>query len=122
MIRIITRKIPAQKIFPLLLLAVVLASCASPSPEKIEIGIAQSDVVRLLGQPDRTQEFDYPDEPFFGPQESLTGLVEPGETVIEWIYELGDNNLYIWFTGGPGWPRSSLRVIAFATYPKDAVF
>lgn len=113
---------PRRRYLILLLIFFGLPACAGPSPENLEIGISQADVVALSGQPDRIQEFDFPDEPFFGPQESLTGLVAPGEPVLEWVYESGEDEQYIWFSGGPGWPTSSFRVIAFATYPKDAVF
>lgn len=94
---------------------------ANPS-DSIEIGLSQPDVKSILGDPDNVQEFEIPEVPFFGPQEALLELVEPGTPILEWAYEQGDEVLYIWFSGGPGWPTTSFRVIEFAEFPKDAVF
>lgn len=63
-----------------------------------------------------------PEGPFFGPQEVLLELAEPGRAILEWVYEQGEAVLYIWFSGDPGRPTTSFRVIEFATFPNDAVF
>ena len=68
------------------------------------------------------QEFAMPEVNFFGPQEALFEVVEPGDPILEWIYEQDDELLYIWFSGGGGWPTTSLRVVAFTSAPKGAIY
>jgi hypothetical protein len=63
-----------------------------------------------------------PDHPFFGPQEGLANLVPPGTEFEEWVYEIGDEVLYVWFFGEADEPREDWLVLATARYPKDAVF
>ena len=64
-----------------------------------------------------------PDQPsFFGPQEDLYKVAQAGTRILEWVYEQGEDLLYIWFSGGSSWPTTSFRVIEFTTAPKDAIY
>ena len=94
---------------------------ASPSVE-ITRGSSKADVRALYGEPDRTQEFIIPDEPFFGPQEGLINLVPPGTIIEEWVYEIDDEELYIWFTGDGDKAREDWPVLDLGRYPKSAVY
>jgi len=107
-----------------LFLLIVLAACSQQTitSDRIEVGLSQSDVKSILGEPSKVQEFAMPEGPFFGPQEVLLELAEPGRAILEWVYEQGEAVLYIWFSGDPGRPTTSFRVIEFATFPNDAVF
>jgi hypothetical protein len=67
-------------------------------------------------------EFSLPDEPFFGPQESLTGLIPAGSIVDEWRYLENGQVQYVWFSGDTPENRNEWRVIALASYPEGAVF
>jgi hypothetical protein len=121
------KQITDQKYFVKIIIVFLLiatngCTTITSTRDQLEIGQSQPDVIAILGQPDRVQEFDFPDGPFFGPQEALISLVDPGTLVLEWVYEQGDDDHYIWFSGGPGWPTSSFRVIAFEVVPADAVF
>ena len=107
----------------ILLLTAFLLGCspASTSPSEITQGSSKEDVIALYGEPDRTQEFTIPDEPFFGPQEGLIDLVPPGTMIEEWVYEIDDEELYIWFTGADE-ARGDWQVLDFGKYPKGAVY
>ncbi len=89
---------------------------------EITQGSPKEDVIGLYGESDRTQEFIIPDEPFFGPQEGLIDLVPPGTLIEEWVYEIGDEELYIWFTGEDNEARENWLVLDLGRYPKGAVY
>ena len=103
---------------------IVLAGCSiSPSPlSEIEKGSSKDEVITSLGEPDQTQDFVLPDVPFFGPQESLVNLVPPGTMIEEWVYEIGDEVLYVWFAGEEDELREDWLVLDTARHPKDAVY
>jgi hypothetical protein len=111
--------------FRLLIVPVIafLVGCspASTPPSEITQGSSKDDVIALYGEPDRAQEFILPSEPFFGPQEGLAKLVPPGTVVEEWAYEIGEEELYIWFTG-EGEAREEWLVLDLGRYPKGAVY
>jgi hypothetical protein len=109
---------------PILLLAAFFVGCSPTStpPADITPGSFKSDVITLYGEPSRTQEFVIPEEPFFGPQESLINLVPPGTLIEEWVYEIDDEELYIWFTGNSNEARENWLVLEMGKYPKDAVY
>jgi hypothetical protein len=106
------------------IIAVVLAGCSPTSSVPSEVGkdSSKEDVIASFGKPDQTQDFILPDEPFFGPQESLANLVPAGTVIEEWRYEIGDEVLYVWFTGENDDLREDWLVLATARYPKDAVY
>jgi hypothetical protein len=111
--------------FRLLIVPVIafLVGCspASTPPSEITQGSSKDDVIALYGEPDRTQEFILPSEPFFGPQEGLAKLVPPGTVIEEWAYEIGEEELYIWFTGEDE-AREEWLVLDLGRYPKGAVY
>jgi hypothetical protein len=78
----------------ILLILAILAGCApmSISPSEIAQGSSKEDVIALFGEPDRTQEFVIPDEPFFGPQENLITLVLPAPWSRNGCMKLGMKN------------------------------
>lgn len=106
------------------IIAIVLAGCSPTSspPSEIGQGSSKAEVISSFGEPDQTQDFILPDEPFFGPQESLVNLVPAGTVIEEWVYEIGDEVLYVWFTGQDGDSRDDWLVLLTARYPKDAVY
>ena len=106
------------------IIAFVLVGCSPTSlpPSEVEKGSSKGEVVSSLGEPDQTQDFILPDEPFFGPQESLVNLVTAGTVIEEWIYEIGDEVLFVWFTGKADELRADWLVLVTARYPKDAVY
>jgi hypothetical protein len=108
----------------LILGAIVLAGCtkAAEPPGQVEAGLSKAEVIQILGEPNEMSEFSLPDEPFFGPQESLTGLIPAGSIVDEWRYIENGQVQYIWFSGESLENRSEWRVIALASYPEGAVF
>jgi hypothetical protein len=108
----------------LILFMAFIAGCSltSNSPSEITQGSSKEDVLTLYGEPDRTQEFIIPDEPFFGPQEGLINLAPPGTVVEEWVYEIGEEELYIWFTGDSNEAREDWLVLDLGRYPKEAVY
>jgi hypothetical protein len=108
----------------LFLLAAALVSCAPspPPPPQISSGSSKAEVIAAYGEPDEIQDFILPAEPFFGPQEGLADLVPPGTVLEEWVYEIDDQVLYVWFTGEPGEPREDWLVLEKGQYPKDAVY
>jgi hypothetical protein len=106
----------------LMILVVGCSPAAPPTPVEIAPGSSREDVIALYGEPDHTQEFNIPDEPFFGPQEGLINLVPPGTTIEEWVYEIGDEELYIWFTGDSDEAHENWLVLDVGKYPKGAVY
>jgi hypothetical protein len=105
-----------------LMLSLLGCSPAPTPPSEITPGSSKEDVTAVYGEPDRTQEFTIPDEPFFGPQEGLIDLVPLGTVVEEWVYEIGEEELYIWFTGDNNATREQWRVLDLGKYPKGAVY
>ena len=108
----------------IILLIALLVSCSpvSPLPSEIIQGSPKEDVIALYGEPDRVREFILPEVPFFGPQESLINLVPSGTAIEEWVYEIGEEELYVWFTGDIEDARESWLVLDLAKYPKGAVY
>jgi len=106
----------------MVLLAVVSCSPAGSPAGEVEVGFSREEVIEAVGQPDTTQEFTLPSEPFFGPQEGLANILAPGTLVEEWAYELNDEILYVWFASESGEPREDWPVVATGVYPAGAVF
>lgn len=108
----------------LLTISVFLASCSNLPGQRFEIEVGQSReiVIEQLGQPDEINEFVMLDQPFYGPQESLVGILSPGIVVEEWMYHHRDEILYIWFAGEAGQQKDSWKVVETATYPEGAVY
>ena len=111
----------------ILLLALVAlfgVSCSADEPTagEVEVGFTRDKVVEIMGQPDATQEFILPNEPFFGPQEGLASLLPAGTLVEEWVYELDEEVLYVWFASETGEAQEEWLVVATAVYPAGAVF
>ena len=106
------------------IIAVVLVGCSPTSlpPSEVGKGSSKGEVIASLGEPNQTQDFMLPDEPFFGPQESLANLVPAGAVIEEWVYEIGDEVLYVWFTGEVDELREDWLVLVTAKYPKDAIY
>ncbi len=106
------------------IISILLIGCSPISIPTLEVikGSSKSEVIESLGEPDQTQDFILPDAPFFGPQESLSSLVPAGTVIEEWVYEIDDDVLYVWFTGEVGKLREDWLVLATAKYPKDAVY
>jgi len=107
-----------------LISALIFVGCAPAALPTAEFGegASKADVIASLGEPDQIQEFVLPDEPFFGPQEGLASLLLAGTIVEEWIFERGDELLYIWFAGEDGAAPEGWRVVAKGSYPRDAVY
>lgn len=108
----------------LIFVPIVLFGCSqfsSPQPE-IGAGSSKDEVIASLGEPDQNQDLILPDVPFFGPQESLANLVPAGTVIEEWVYEIEDELLYIWFTGPVDESREDWLVLDTARYPKDAIY
>jgi hypothetical protein len=104
----------------LFIIAVILVGCSPTSsvPSEIRKSSFEGDVIASLGEPDQTQDFILPNEPFYGPQESLVNLVPAGTAIEEWRYEIGDEVLYVWFTGEDDDLREDWLVLATARYSK----
>ena len=97
----------------IILFSVAIAGCSSFSlpPSEIEQGSTRDEVIAVLGEPDQIQDFILPDVPFFGPQEGLANLVLPGTVIEEWVYEIGDDVVYVWFSGDVDQQREDWLVI-----------
>ena len=52
----------------------------------------------------------------------MIDLAPPGTLVEEWVYEIGDEELYIWFTGDENEAREDWLVLDLGRYPKGAVY
>ena len=102
----------------------LIAGCLrAQSPQvELEVGFTHQEVRDALGEPDETQEFVVPDGPFFGPQETLSGLVPAGSLVEEWRYELNDEVRYVWFYGDPAAGKDARKLIATTIVPRDAIY
>jgi hypothetical protein len=96
-----------------------LVSCQALS---ISPGDSPERVLSIMGEPTRTQDFLLPEAPFFGPQESLTGLIPAGALVKEWVYVQGDEETYVWFHCDQGEVGEDCSLIKTASYPVGAVY
>ena len=106
----------------LVLLAVASCSSTSSSSDEVEIGFSREGVIEVMGEPATIQDFILPDQPFFGPQESLANILPPGTVVEEWIYELDEEVMYVWFASDSDIPRDEWLVIETGLYPAGVVF
>jgi hypothetical protein len=88
----------------------------------ISLGDSPENVLSLMGEPTRTRDFPLPEVPFFGPQESLTGLIPAGTLVKEWVYVQGDEELYVWFRCDKGDLEGECSLVKSACYPVGAVY
>jgi hypothetical protein len=88
----------------------------------IEPGATREEVEARIGPPDSRQELAFPSEPFFGPGEGLSAVLEPGAPYEEWFYRRGEMDYYVWFSAPPDDPGGAWGVIMAASYPADAVF
>lgn len=109
----------------LLLLALLLSlsGCRPAAPDINEVapGQSRSQVRELAGEPERTRTDELPPGAFFGPQEALSPLLDPGDPYEEWVYVEGDTEFYVWFAGSPDDP-ASWRVVQTASSPVGAVY
>lgn len=105
-------------------LAIGFSSCTSSPipPSELGPGLSKDEVLESLGEPDQIQDFVLPEGPFFGPQEGLINLLPAGTVVEEWVYGIGDEVTFVWFSGTNGDVREDWRVIDVGTFPKGAVF
>jgi hypothetical protein len=106
----------------ILVMGVVDCSQTEDQSAKIQKGFTREDVKSKFGNPDEVNEFELPKVPFYGPQEGLVNLLDPGTLVEEWIYLLGEEVLFVWFAGEADQPIGSWSVIETATYPEGAVY
>ena len=104
------------------LLGLLITACAPALSAEIIPGQAMAEVRAAAGDPDETQTFTLPSEPFFGPQEGLANLLPAGTQVEEWQYLHGDEVTYVWFAGEAGALPETWTVVDTATYPADVVW
>lgn len=105
------------------LILVLLTGCSGfKDVATLETGLTRGEVRGVLGEPNQTQEFTLPEAPSFGPQESLTGLLDPGTAVREWAYIQENHVVYVWFVRESEEAQDVWTVISFAEYPADAVY
>ena len=112
------------RLVALFLIALTLVACSpdsTPLPDIIA-GASKDDVIAAHGTPHQVRDFILPDEPFFGPQESLINLVPSGSLIEEWLYEIEDDHLYIWFSGEQNGLRKDWLVLAKVRVPHDAIY
>jgi hypothetical protein len=88
----------------------------------VKPGVVREEVETRLGPPDERQEMTIPEEPFFGPGEGLSVILEPGAPYEEWVYRRAEMDYYVWFSAPPGDPAGAWEVVLTASYPADAVF
>ena len=113
------------KLFGLLLLALVLASCNPSFDERyfgVQLGYSREQVKRLLGESTLKRDAAVPNLPYWGPQEGLLSAIGPNVPYEEWQYHVGDFEYYIWFSSTEGKPKEKWVVVDKAKIPKGAVF
>ena len=86
------------------------------------VGSTKDNVLASMGEPDQIQDFILPDPPYYGPQEGLINLVPAGTLIEEWTYIIGDDILYVWFSGENDVARDNWLILHVAKFPKGAVF
>lgn len=105
------------------LVSALVGACSSlPSTGgEPQIGMDRSEVENLLGAPGSMSLEHLPEGALFGPQEALYGPLAAGDPYEEWRYDLGDDDLYVWYAGPSSDPVDWL-VVMTAQVPKDAVY
>ena len=106
-----------------LILLLSLAACTNVEARlaQVQPGMSRQEVRDLLGEPDQAYVSTLPEGYFFGPQEGLVDLIPAGGGYEEWIYQVGDDDFYVWFSG-EGNAMERWTVIRTARYPRDAVW
>ena len=104
------------------ILIVIAAGCSNDASRQIQIGQTRDEVIAAVGEPDEIMEFTVPNEPYFGPQEGLAGILASGTLVEEWRYVAEEEVTYVWFAAKSSEPHEQWKVIGTATYPANAVY
>lgn len=98
-----------------------LPACQARPQAELRPGLTRAQVERLLGEPDQVVWSALPEQGLFGPQEALYAQLEPGDPYEEWLYDLGEEQQYLWFSGSTD-DRSSWTLITAVTAPKGVIY
>jgi hypothetical protein len=78
----------AAYILASVLMAISTTGCQNVNLEEREFtGMNKSDVVQILGEPDKVEELTKNTEFTFGPMEGLWDQIEMGDKIVIWTYE-----------------------------------
>ena len=110
-------------LYVILLISILLCACSNREANLAQVrpGLSKPEERDLLGEPDTARVATLPEGYFFGPQEGLLDLLPAGGSYEEWIYQVGEDDLYVWFAGEQNSMENWL-VILTARFPRDAVF
>ncbi|MEK6777098.1 MAG: hypothetical protein AABY87_09480 [bacterium] len=119
-------KLPIKIIMPVLIISLCLACASSRTLEQsfssIQDGMSRENVKGIMGKPERSDTGALPKRPFFGPQESLTQFLKPGDPYEEWQYSDRETIYLIWFGSVSHGPQEIWKVITKSSHPRGAVF
>ena len=89
----------------------------------IENLMTQAEVVQILGAPLAKRSDKFPAGQFMGPQESMVGVIGPGQPFEEWKYTSGGEVFLIFFAGSQeSDPPNQWNVVGKTQFPQGAVF
>ena len=91
------------------------------SRPKITRGLSKEEVIRLYGKPNLAQMITLRLEPSFSPRNKLNKFVPFGTFIEEWVYEIDETVLFIWFSGDLNAPRENWLVLDTGILPKSAM-
>lgn len=96
-----TKRVKSLKnILTLGVFLLVTARCQSHTKNIAEMeftGMEKSEIVQMLGEPDRIEELTKSTEYVFGPIENLWDQIKMGDKIVTWTYETQDGYKELYF-------------------------
>lgn len=116
-----------KALFILIVLMSLVSACASSetpvkSFSEVKSGMSKTQVRNIMGNPELFTVTVLPQQPFFGPQESLVKFLKPGASFEEWQYTDEETIYLIWFSSTKKEPQENWTVVTKFSYSKGAVF
>jgi len=87
-------------ILVLIVIVYAITGCQSQNENLAEMeftGMEKTEVVQMLGEPDKIEELTKSTEYIFGPIEGLWDQIEMGDKIVTWTYETSDGYKELYF-------------------------
>ena len=81
-------------------LAFAISGCQNQNKNLAEMeftGMDKTEIVQMLGEPDKIEELTKSTEYIFGPIEGLWDQIEMGDKIVTWTYETSDGYKELYF-------------------------
>jgi hypothetical protein len=89
---------------------------------RVKPGMNKQRVLNLLKEPHDIVIAVLPEPPFWGPQESLVNIINPGTQYEQWRYVVARTDFLIFFGSADKIPRKEWKVLDKTYYSNNEVF